>query len=571
VRQDNTARQIDPEESEAVKEIDPIFWSKAYKTALEIDLCFFSQEILKLELGVHLLQWGELVKHHKRIAINAARDHSKSTFFSYAYPIWRAVTQPGCEVFICSATLEQAIEFLDIIIYGKRNLKAIGDIPALAHLMPTSLKRHSRERLKATDVRFTNGSRIKVFGYGKKIRGAHPDFLVLDDVLNDEDMWSETVRMKHIEYYKSAIVNMVPPHGQICNVGTPYHLVDLWGWLKENKQYVFRKYPGILPANDNQPERPLFPWRYSLAQLYAKKEEIGSVAFAREIECNPISDDMAMFPSYLFPPCYAKKLVLKPSIAEIAALGLTVYMGVDIARSATVGADNLVLFTIGVDGFGNHRILDIEQHKGMQFNDQLSRIKIVADLYKVDLIYIEANQMQQVWTDEMVRTTDIPVKGFVTTAQNKYPLDKGVPSLRILLENRKMIIPRGDEYSIEQTDIWMKECRQFAYYEGKLQGVGEHDDTVMAWWMATEASRGGGFNYSMGDPEVEKQLLEGKTVDVEQLVKGKKKDNGKTKKEEFDAEKEWMGEESEAEEDIDFTGEKSVRRPLMPTGMGGIM
>lgn len=557
MRQDNAAVAIE-------SGIDPAFWSTAYKKAVEVDLCFFASEILGLELGIHMLEWGELVRHHKKIAINAARDHSKSTFFSYAYPIWKAVTHPGCEVYICSATLEQAIEFLDIIIYGRRNLKGIGDIPEIAHLMPTSVKRRSRERVKATDVRFTNGSRIKVFGYGKKIRGAHPDYLVLDDVLNDEDMWSETVRMKHIEYYKSAIVNMVPPHGQICNVGTPYHLADLWGWLRKNEAYVFKTYPGIIPANDNGGvERALFPWRYSLEDLYGKKKEIGSVAFAREILCQPISDDMAIFPSYLFPPLYAENLVLRPSIAEIEALGLTVFMGVDIARSASVGADYMVLFTIGVDILGNHRLLDIERHKGMAFNDQLDRLKIVADTYRVDLIYIEANQMQQVWTDEMVRTTDIPVKGFVTTAQNKYPLDKGVPSLRILLENRKVIIPRGDEYSVTQTDIWMQECQQFAYYEGKLQGVGEHDDTVMAWWMAKEASRGGGFNYSMGDPAVEKELQEGQTIDVGQIVTGKKKDNGKD--EEFNAEKEWLGDDEDFEDEIDFTGEKSIRRPpLMP-------
>jgi hypothetical protein len=550
--------------------IDPLLWSAAYRKALEEDLCLFAQDILGLELGAHMLQWGDLVSNHNRIAINAARDHSKSTFFSYAYPIWRAVMKPGCEIFICSATLEQAIEFLDIIIYGKRNLKSIEEIPAITHLMPKSLKRRSRERIKATDVRFTNGSRIKVFGYGKKIRGAHPDYLVLDDVLNDEDMWSDTVRRKHIEYYKSAIVNMIPPHGQICNVGTPYHLADLWGWLKENKKYVFRVYPGVVIGRDGK-ERPLFKWRYTLQDLLDKKIEIGSVAFAREILCQPISDDMKIFPSYLFPPLYDKKLVLKISKEEIEALGLTVFMGIDIARSATVGADYLVLFTIGVDHLGNHRLIDIERHRGMAFNDQLTRIKLAADMYKVDLIYIEANQMQQVWTDEMTRTTDIPVKGFVTTAQNKYPLDKGVPGLRILLENKKVIIPRGDEYSVEQTDIWMQECGQFAFVDGKLEGVGEHDDTVMAWWMCKEASRGGGFNYSMGDPAVEEQLLAEGTIDPEQITKGKKT-SGKTKKEtdEFNAEEEWLGNEEEAEEDIDFTGERSIRRPPLMPGHAGL-
>ena len=49
-------------------------------------------------------------------------------------------------------------------------------------------------------------------------------------------------------------------------------------------------------------------------------------------------------------------------------------------------------------------------------------------------VIIEANAMQQIYTDVMRRMTDIPVKEFVTTAVNKYPLDKGVPGLRIVLE-----------------------------------------------------------------------------------------------------------------------------------------
>ena len=80
--------------------------------------------------------------------------------------------------------------------------------------MPSDRKVGSKTRLKKTDVRLTNGSRLRAIGYGKAIRGAHPKYIVLDDPLNDEDMWSETTRKKNIEYFKSAIVNMITPDGQ---------------------------------------------------------------------------------------------------------------------------------------------------------------------------------------------------------------------------------------------------------------------------------------------------------------------------------------------------------------------
>ena len=39
--------------------------------------------------------------------------------------------------------------------------------------------------------------------------------------------------------------------------------------------------------------------------------------------------------------------------------------------------------------------------------------------------------------------------------------------------------------------------------EGKLQGIGIHDDTVMAWWFAAEAIKLGGFSFAFGDEDGE--------------------------------------------------------------------
>jgi hypothetical protein len=319
-------------------------------------------------------------------------------------------------------------------------------------------------------------------------------------------MWSETVRQKNIAYFQSAIVNMVMPSeqyadyfegGQCVVVGTPYHMADLFGWLEKNEKYEFFRYPGILKENGE--ERALFPWRWSLAQLREKKKEIGPIAFAREIMCLAINDDISIFPTYLFPPLFDETLTLRPTKEMIEQRGWTIFQGIDIARSASVGADYFVIFTIAKDRQGTRYLVDIHRSKGLSFRKQLEQIAIEANKYDPSLIYIEANVMQQVYSDEMRRMTDLPIKDFITTAVNKYPLDKGVPGLRITLENEKFVIPRGDEYSRVVTDIWMEECSQFGWVDGKLQGIGTHDDTVMAWWFADEAARAAGFSFAFDD------------------------------------------------------------------------
>lgn len=473
-----------------------------YLRLLKKDVCLFAKDVLGIEIGPHILDWGEAVHTFARLAVNAARDHSKSTFFSYAVPIFRAWSEPGVEVYLFSKTMEQATEFLDIILYGRDNLPGMVDIPFLSHLVPDKRSKSAKTWLKKADVKFTNGSRIRCAGYGKAMRGRHPKYIILDDPLNDEDMWSETVRRKNIEYFKSAITNMVKPDGQILVVGTPYHLNDLYGFLKENKRYTFLRYAAI-QKDEQGKEYALFPWRWKLEDLYNKKLEIGSVAFAREILCKPISDDISIFPSTLFPPCYDDDLKMRPKLSALRAAGWQTFIGVDIAKSASVGADYFVIFVIAKTPDNRHVLLDISRTKGLSFYAQLEKIKLYAKRYDPSLIYIEANAMQAVYSEEMQRTTDLPVKPFVTLATNKYPLDRGVPSLRLMLELGKLVIPRGDEYSIQTTDIWIDECTQFGFVDGKMQGIGAHDDTVMAWWLATEAMKAGGFSFSSGDDDEE--------------------------------------------------------------------
>lgn len=474
---------------------------RIYLEMLRADCAFFAQEVLKIEIGPHMLIWSDLISSTTRLCVNAARDHSKSTLFSYVYPIWRAWSEPGCEIYVFSSTLEQAQEFLDIIVYGKNNLKGMTQIDELAHLLPDERNRDQNVRRNRSDVRMTNGSRIRVAGFGKAMRGRHPKYIVLDDVLNDEDMWSEVTRRKHIEYFRSAITNMVAPDGQLIVVGTPFHASDLYGVLRKNPVYTFCRFPGIIKDKATGKERALFPWRWSLKQLYNKRLEIGSVAFAREILVQPISDDISIFPSYLFPPCFDPKRVMGLNAAQLKAQGMTAYFGVDIARSASVGADYFVIFVLARDDQGNHLVNDIRRTKGLSFRRQLAEIAIAAAIYDPALIFIESNAMQQIYSSEMRRETDLPVKEFVTLATNKYPLDKGVPGLRIQLEGHKLILPRGNARSCELTDLLIDEATQFGFVDGKLQGIGEHDDIVMAWWIATEASRAGGFSFTFDEGE----------------------------------------------------------------------
>jgi len=436
----------------------------------------------------HHFSWDQLVEDHNRLCILSARDHGKSYFFDFAYPIRQAIKYPKECGFIFSATQSQAEEFLEIV------KLEIESNPKLQYLVPK--KKTSWGSRKIT---LANGHRIYARGYGVRVRGAHPVWIVVDDGLNDETAYSETVRNKQNDYFFNAISNMVTPYGQIIVVGTPFHSSDLYGELKKNSQYHYAEYP----AESNPGEEDnviLWTDRYSEERLRLKKEEIGTIRYGREFQVNPISDDMSLFPSYLFKgsPVEQFNVVLGLPLSYWSDKGMEIYIGVDFAISSTVQADYTVIVILAVDDFGNRWIVDIFRDKGLPYQAQRSEINRFGRLYDPNLMCLEANQMQRIFGDELIRETDLPIHKY-TTGKERNSLEHGIPELRVLLENGKLRIPRGDKDSIEKTDILINELKSMTFLEGKIQSVGAHDDTVLSLWLANQSVKIGGFDFSFGE------------------------------------------------------------------------
>ena len=492
-----TPREIDARLVES-EDRDPV-WNQVKAQLLKQSCAFFAQEILRgppeapyggrFLIGNHHEEWDELVSTYRRLCIMAPRDHGKTFFFDFAFPIWMAVTFPGRTGFIFSSTQDQAIRILDDI------KQEIESNPKLSHLVPP---RKAGERWSSTSIRLTNGSRIYARGFMTRVRGAHPFWIVVDDGLNDETAYSETVRRKQIDYFYNAITNMIVPGGIILVVGTPFHQQDLYGDLAENPEYEFRKFQALNGIG----ERPLWPERYNRLRLLQKRREIGTVRFTREFQCEAVADDMSLFPLILFQqaPQEQRTAKLGLPLEFWREVGVTPYMGVDFALSSSVQADYTVIWVMGVDGFGNRWIIDIFRDRGMSYQSQLSKMNELGRKYEPALLFVEANQAQRIFGDELIRTTDLPIQKYTTGAE-KNTLERGVPSLRVLLENCKFRIPRGDRASVEATNNWINEMRSITFVDGKITTVAGHDDLVMACWLCDQAIRRGGFSFSTGVEE----------------------------------------------------------------------
>ena len=561
------------------------------RTKLALDMmrsspAFFASEVLtgppqapyngRFLVAEHHEEWDRLVTKEKRLCVLAPRDHGKTYFFDFAVPLWKAVFTPNGKGYIFSATAPQAARILEDI------KTEIENNPKLQWLLPKG----QNKKWSSTSITLANGHKIYARGYGTKVRGAHPDWIVVDDGLNDEDAYSEVIRQKNIDYFYTAITNMCVPGGQIIVVGTPFHAADLYADLEKNKRYCFRRFAAIDKAG-----KVLWPTRYCgtdeeqarleklgivVNSLESRKIEIGSIRFTREFLCEPISDEMSLFPEKLFRgqdiEVFNVNLGLPAKFWN--AMGITRrYVGVDFALSSSTSADYTAIFVLGLDDHGNRWVIDIQRHKGLAYQEQLSLINAIGRKYKPDVIYVEANQMQRIFGDELIRTSDLPIQKFITTgmgsakarrkkvpgsntvSQNKNSLEGGVPSLRVLLENRKFRIPRGDDYSVEMTDLWVNEMKAFTWSESKLQGVGSHDDLVMALWIADRAIRDTGFSYGSDDDE------DGEDVDQEQLWRDLMGDEEQKEDDEDEDEDDEEGYQMAAKRVLESRDKKDPKKP----------
>lgn len=495
-------------------------WQSTHAEMLKESLAYFFAEVIRGPdkapyfgrslVGRHHEDWDRVVNEHDRIVLLASRDHGKSHYFSLAYLIWKAgFREPGSLGYLFSSTQETASALLGIV---KEELL---NNPILEFLLP----KDRDNRWSKREIHLRNGSVIRARGYGVKVRGGHPDWIIVDDSLTDNDIYSETVRRKNIDYYLSAITNMIVPGGQIIVVGTPMHELDLYGYLKRTGEYFYREYPAI----DKQ-GRILFPERYDRKRLEARKREVGVSRFGREFLVTPLSDEASLFPGRLFEGADVRlQYCLGLDYEYWSERGMLLYTGVDLAMSAEVGADYMWIFTVAVDEFGNRWVANIEYHQGLKYQSQLDRIQEEYVLRKPELIFVESNQYQRVISEELIRTSDLPIVPFHTSANcppkntrghagkltiGKHNLERGIPALRISFENKKWRIPRGDKNSIEKTDYWIGQMSAMSIADGKVLSVGEHDDGVLSCWMADAAARHGAtFKFTMDVTEEEEKKI----------------------------------------------------------------
>ena len=423
---------------------------------------------------------------HRFLLADGTVTHN-SYYFSNAYAIWQLYRYSPPKVqqfsrrpsksnsnrgFLFSFSLQQAVDLIEIL---KGTIESTDILRE--RLMPTSVKDGA---WASTNIVCKNGARLTGKGFGSSVRGAHPYWIIVDDGLKDNVIYSQLQRQKSIDYFHSVIMNMLVPGGQIIVVGTPFHANDLYGDLKSKKGWFVIEYPAIFPDG-----RILWPQRWNFKDLMDKKNTQGNIIFSRENLCRPIVSDSSIFPLD----------ILKRSLVRMENYTLVrnrddfpkkfdkVVVGCDFAISANVGADYYFYTIFGVDEESGMWLLGVECGKGKTYDEQLQILKGINVRYRPDVMVFESNVFQQIFTDEALKY-GLPVVPH-NTGTEKNDLSKGWCALATMFERGMFHIPVGDKLSQDVKDIIFEQLSSVAFTDKGLQSVGGHDDACSSMWLAT--------------------------------------------------------------------------------------
>ena len=458
----------------------------------------------------HHEEWAGLMQTCPLLVLLAPRDHGK-TYTSRGYLMWRAwrhnrdpftgelmedLPEGKFEAVLFSDTLDQAKEFFE----GFQSLMLANE--ELFHDVLPTFKTGKAATIRGvwsrTRVRLKNRFEISIRAYRTSTRGLHPNLIICDDILSDKNSATEYQRGKMWNYFVGTLLPMNPE--QVIVIGTAQHYDDLLHRLRpdpekpplvvRNRKVRFRwmKYRSV----DWDTKTVLWPRRHDYADLEGRRA-LDPIIFSREWQNDPRDDASSMFPYPLTQS--ALNAHLRFQSAYVKQAGEFTVLGYDIARSESVGADYTVCWVASYNPqTQRRRLLRAWREKGLGFDMQIALLRAVCAAFYVDVGVVEENGFQKWLHTETLKYPETAGRliGHRTGAE-KANIEDGVPSLKLSLQQGLWEIPayggEDDPEALNFARIWQSEANAFGWKDGKLQGVGEHDDTVMAWFFAEKAVR----------------------------------------------------------------------------------
>lgn len=466
---------------------------KLIENARITSLGFFIIDICRdVKLNWHHIEWIQMAEDYNSMTtINASRGLGKTFFWGEVWFTWLiyrhdpSSTNPvlrynKAEIFSMSQSKAQD-KLSDII-------KRIESNPIL------SAKVRGFKTKNAKKIITELGFEIDAYGFNTGSRGGHVPYILLDDILTDNAIYSGDYRTKSYNNLSANILPQLNAGGKLVLIGTPMHNEDCYGKIKAivkgitnekfEYKFTFREYPAILPDG-----RLCWAWQRPRAFLDAQRLIQGELIFAQEYLCRPVSEGSSIFPYKYLVRARNVELEYICSIEEFPYWDNVVFVasGSDFALSATASADFMCNSVIACTTWKKLYLMFINREKGVPYSEQMGKLRNVEVNFQPNIMAVENNNFQKIY-EEQYRDQYVfsNIKGYTTTTnKNNYML--GLPALASLFERGILQFPYKTESDKKLTDLAFSEFNSIAFTDKGLKSTQGHDDIVFSIWKAYQA------------------------------------------------------------------------------------
>ena len=348
---------------------------------------------------------------------------------------------------------------------------------------------------------------MEAVGAGGAVTGGHFDLIIVDDLKTDKTVHTRLLRDRTREWIRGTLEPMLVRGGLMVVIGTKKHAADAYGGMRENPTFSVIEDPAILQwpedikwsyvTDDKGQQRldkltvtgdykVLWPEERPLEHLLRERESIGPTMFAREFQHKVVDDSTAAFKMEDLQRAMergAGYCLYKPP----PGVRLDIVQGWDLALVADpLSAERKDSdFTVGITlardmDNGDRYLLGIRRERGLS-QTQLEQVIQAEYTRFMELglpprtVAIEKNNFGAMVIAGLMQSASLPLAPHQTTS-NKSDAWSGVPSISLLFEQTKVVLPTGDLRSKNAVEELVLE----------LHGLGKekHDDMVMAFWIA---------------------------------------------------------------------------------------
>lgn len=367
----------------------------------------------------HVLEWGrhyfphkfevdfcyplhhDLVRYacHPLTSFLAPRGHAKTTISCFLNLIFLALNHPKMyrHYLNVQATQQKAIAV---------NLSIRHELETNEDLIKDYGDQITRERWNQNQFVLKNGVIFTAIGVGQSTRGLNylnirPDYVLIDDLYDDEDISSNESRKKKESWVWStlfkarAVGKVAPMHIR----GTAIHQNDIMHQLAKAERWSSKKYV----ACDFDSGTVLWPQAHTIESLTHDREEMGSLIFSREMLNDPWDEESAIIYSH-----WIQEVTELPDVEFMATI-----MAVDPADKEKKNNDYTGKAVAYVTQDRNVYIVHLEQQKMTQSKNVDSVVHLHEE-YKTHTALIETNKGYGLFS-ELRDKTSVPVKEVIAT------------------------------------------------------------------------------------------------------------------------------------------------------------